>query len=246
MKNYLNYIKENNIQYKDRLCDDIWEGKVLNERIEYKLLRIARDVFEGLDFDTEIIDIQLVGSMSNYSYNKSSDLDVHIILDFSDINEDIFLVKKAIDGERFMWNLRHNIVIKGHDVEIYVQDKNEKLASSGKYSLMNHKWIKFPTYNPPNVDTKDIDPKYDARVYDIEELAKLAETELDSTDAEMYYEKAKELKSKIQKARKAGLENDPSIEFSIENLVFKKLRNEGKMKKLIDTITKLYDLIYSQ
>jgi hypothetical protein len=142
--------------------------------------------------------------------------------------------------------MKHNIIIKGHDIEIYVQDKNEILASSGKYSLMNHKWLKFPTYNPPDVDTEDIEPKYNARVYDIEELKKLAETELNSTDAEMYYNKAKELKSKIQKARKAGLETDPSTEFSIENLVFKKLRNEGKMKKLIDTITKLYDKIYSQ
>ena len=46
------------------------------------------------------------------------------------------------------------------------------------------------------------------------------------------------------KARKAGL--SASGEFSIENLVFKKLRAEGKIEKLIDIITTLYDKIYSQ
>ena len=246
MKNFNQFINEKKIPYKKELCPDIWKGKTLIPRIEDKLLRIARDFFEDLKLDTEIVDIQIVGSIANFNYTTNSDLDIHILIDFSDINEDIILVKKAVDGDRFMWNLRHNIVIKGHDVEIYVQDINEKLASSGKYSLMNHKWIKFPTYNPPNVDTKDIEPKYNARVYDIEKLAKLAKAKLDSNEAQMYYEKAKEVKSKIQKARKAGLENDPSNEFSIENLVFKKLRNEGKIKKLIDTITKLYDMIYSQ
>jgi len=244
MKNFNQFVNEKKIPYKKELCPDIWENKILIPRIEEKLLRIARDFFEDLKLETEIIDIQLVGSIANYNYTASSDLDIHIILDFSDINEDIYLVKKAIDGDRFMWNLRHNIIIKDHDIEIYVQDKNEKLASSGKYSLMNHKWLKFPTYNPPNIDTKDIEPKYNSRVYDIDELAKLSKTKLDSAEAEMYYNKAKELKSKIQKARKAGLES--SDEFSIENLVFKKLRNEGKIKKLIDTITKLYDMIYSQ
>lgn len=197
-----------------------------------------------MEFDTEILDIELVGSLANFNYNAESDIDVHIMIDFSDINDDIFLVKKAVDGQRFMWNLRHNIVIKEHDVELYIQDKNEEHISAGCYSLMNHKWIKFPSYSPPDVDTEDIEPKYDARVYDIDELNKLSESDLEPDDAELYYKKAKDLKTKIMKARKAGLTQDG--EFSIENLVFKKLRKEGEFEKLINTITKLYDKIYSQ
>jgi len=244
MKKYNEFISENRISYQKQLCPDLWEGKILNERIETKLLRIARDFFKDAEFDTEILDIQLVGSNANYNYTETSDIDVHIIIDFSDINEDIVLVKKAVDGQRFMWNLRHNIVIRGHDVELYIQDKTEEHISAGVYSLMNHKWIKLPTYAPPNVDTKDIEPKYDARVYDINELEKISKTELDSEDAEMYYDKATELKTKIMKARKAGLSS--SGEFSIENLVFKKLRTEGEFEKLINIITAFYDKIYSQ
>ena len=102
MKNFKDFIIENKIAYQKQLCPDIWKSKVLNERIEYKLLRIARDFFKDLKLETEIIDIQLVGSMTNYNYTTTSDLDIHIILDFSDVNEDVMLVKKAIDGDRFM------------------------------------------------------------------------------------------------------------------------------------------------
>ena len=244
MKNYNDFIAENKIAYQNRLCPELWEGKILNKRIEDKLLRLARDFFEELKFDTEILDIELVGSLANFNYTANSDIDIHIMLDFADINEDVMLVKTAVDGQRFMWNLRHNIVIRDHDVEIYVQDKNEEHITAGSYSLLKHKWIKFPIHNPPDVDTADIEPKYNARVYDIEELEKMSEKELDPNDAELYYNKAKELKSKIMKARKAGLSE--SGEFSIENLVFKKLRNDGKFKKLIDVVTVLYDKIYSQ
>ena len=244
MKNYSKFLFERKISYQKKLCSDLWTDKVLDEKIENKLLKIARDFFEELKFGTEIIDIEFVGSLANFNYTSDSDIDVHIKIDFSDINDDIFLVKKAVDGQRFMWNLKHNIVIKGHDVELYVQDIKEEHISAGIYSLLNHKWIKFPTYSPPDVDTEDIDVKYDSRVYEIEELEKMSEANIDPVDAEKYYNRAKELKSKIMKSRKEGLSSEG--EFSIENLVFKKLRKEGKIEKLIDAVTELYDKIYSQ
>lgn len=244
MKKYTEFISERKISYQKNLCPDIWEGNRMIERIETKLLRIARDFYKDLDIKTKIKDIQLTGSIANYNYTRYSDLDIHIILDFSEINDDIELVKKSFDGQRFMWNLRHHIVIKGHDVELYVQDINEEHIASGLYSLMNHNWIKEPVYNRPDVDSKDVDDKYEARAYDIDHLTKLAKSKLDSTEAEDYYNKAKELKAKIMKSRKEGL--SASGEFSIENLVFKKLRNSGKLEKLINIISNFYDKIYSQ
>jgi predicted nucleotidyltransferase len=244
MKNYNEFILERRISYQKQLCPDVWENKHLIPRIEDKLLRIARDFFKELEFDTEIIDINLTGSLANYNYTTESDVDIHIVIDFSDINDDIKLVKKAVDGQRFIWNLRHNVTIKGHDVELYIQDNSEEHTSAGLYSLLNHKWIKQPTYNPPDVDTKDVDIKYDARVNDINELEKLSEQDLDPTESETYYNKSKEFKTKILKSRKEGLFKEG--EFSIENLVFKKLRTEGKIEKLINIITKFYDKIYSQ
>jgi hypothetical protein len=243
IKKYNNFISEK-VEYHKQLCPEFWESDKMIERIETKLLRIARDFYKDLKVETEIIDIQLTGSLANYNHTRSSDADVHIILDFSKINEDIELVKKAFDGQRFMWNMRHNIVIQGHDVELYIQDVNEPHIASGLYSLMNHKWLTIPVYNPPNVDQKSVDDKFEARAYDIDELDKISKQKLEPKDAELYYAKAKELKAKIMKSRKDGL--SASGEFSIENLVFKKLRNEGYMEKIIDLITNLYDKIYSQ
>lgn len=237
-------LNERRIPYKKTLCQDLWENGQIIERIKNKLIKIARDFYEDIDFEAEIKDIQLTGSMANYNYSDESDIDVHIIINYADVNDDTNLVKKALDGQRFIWNLRHNIVIKDHDVEVYVQDEAKEHNSTGLYSLLNDKWIIKPSYNPPDVDTKDVNVKYDARVYDILRYERISKQDLMPDQSEEYYNNAKELKSKIMKARKEGLSEQG--EFSIENLVFKKLRKEGKIKKLIDTISRFYDKIYSQ
>jgi hypothetical protein len=57
-------------------------------------------------------------------------------------------------------------------------------------------------------------------------------------------EHAEKVKSKIMKMRKEGLAERG--EFSVENLVFKKLRNEGYIEKLIDLISRSYEQIYNE
>jgi len=243
--NYNNF-NERRVAYKKELCPDIWENMNIIERIKNKLIKISKDFFDDLDIDVELSDIYLTGSIANYNYNADSDIDVHIVVDFKELSEDIDIVKRAMDGQRFIWNLRHNISIKGHDLELYVQNVNEKHIASGMYSLLYDKWIIKPVYNPPKVDQKIVDIKYDAKAYDIDELDKISKEKYmtDPYECEEYYKKAKELKLKIIKSRKEGL--NETGEFSIENLVFKKLRNNGKIKKLIDTISRFYDKIYSQ
>jgi hypothetical protein len=44
--------------------------------------------------------------------------------------------------------------------------------------------------------------------------------------------------------RREGLARDG--EFAIENLTFKKLRNEGYIEKIIDLISKAYTKIYNE
>ena len=118
----------------------------------------------------EIYDITLTGSNSNYNYNEYSDLDVHVLIDFKDINEDEKLVKKALDGPRFVWNLRHNVNLRGHDVEMYMQDKDEPHVASGLYSLKDNKWITEPSYDPPSIDINDVFKKAGAIEADIQIL----------------------------------------------------------------------------
>jgi hypothetical protein len=60
------------------------------------------------------------------------------LIDFTKIDENFPLVKKAVDGVRFIWNLRRKIKIRGFDVELYVQDINEPHTSSGLYSSLKN------------------------------------------------------------------------------------------------------------
>ena len=98
--------------YNDTLPERFWDDDKFDPEVRDKLLKIAADVADKVGVASKVQDVQLTGSMANYNYTKYSDLDVHILLDFADINSDEDLVRAALDGKRFIWNLRHNISIE--------------------------------------------------------------------------------------------------------------------------------------
>lgn len=230
--------------YHNKLSPKFWKGKKFNKDIRTKLVNIAEDFYNTLKLSIPIIDIQLTGSLANFNYTEYSDLDVHIIIDFKQINQDIELVKKALDGVRFIWNARHDIVIHDHDVELYVQDVNEQHTASGLFSLAHNEWIKEPIYKPPQVDERDVQLKLDYYKKEINELEKcLLRDDLTPDDYNTINKLATKLKDKIQQGRKECLQT--SDEFCVENLVFKQLRNSGAIEQLINIASKAYDMIYS-
>lgn len=252
MKNILNYtgwLTEQDGRddfYKRELNPSFWseEGK-FDEHIREKLLKIAQDFYDGLKLEAPIQDIQLTGSLANYNWTDKSDLDVHVLIDFKDIDQNVELVKKAVDGMRFIWNLRHKIVLRKHDVELYIQDVHEPHAASGLYSLMNDAWIRTPKYNPPEIDYRDVDMKFNGLISEIDQLESLMSSADYSNISEIeLYNRALEIKKKILEMRRQGLLREG--EFSVENLVFKKLRNEGYIEKIIELISKAYTNIYNE
>ena len=119
--------------YNSQLNGKFWRKAEFDGDIRNKLLKIVDD-FVSDDLKPLIDDIQLTGSLANFNYTKYSDLDVHILLDFSKVNEDTDLVKGVLDGKRFIWNLRHSVILRKHEVELYYQDTNEPHIASGLYS----------------------------------------------------------------------------------------------------------------
>ena len=231
--------------YNDTLHPAFWDAaKNFDQSLREKLLTIASDVSEGAGVPEDIIDdIQLTGSMANYNYTDFSDLDVHVLLDFAKINSDEDLVKKALDGKRFVWNLRHDIKMGGHDVELYFQDTEEPHKASGLYSLLNNKWIREPSYDPPEVDARDVSLKADRLKGEISDLeVALAATE--GEDLGELAEAADALRAKVAKMRKDSLEANG--EFGIGNLAFKELRNSDYMERLIDVANGIYDKQFTQ
>jgi len=214
----------------------------MKPEIRKTLLQIAKDFWESLKLDVPIIDVQLTGSLANYNWNRDSDLDVHLIVDFSQVDSNIDLVRKALDGQRFMWNQRHPVVLRGHDVECYVQHKDEQHTASGLYSLLKGKWIIVPQYNPPQIDQKDVSEKKRVIQAEVEMMKKRAKS-ISGMEAKILYEYVERLKRKVLADRKSGLASGG--EFSVENLVFKELRREGTIEEMIDLMSDLYSKIYS-
>lgn len=231
--------------YKRKLNPSYWKNGSFNKKIRKKILKIVADFLKEIDLNVPIIDIVLTGSLSNYNYNKYSDLDTHVIIDFEKINSDKELVKEMLDGKRFVWNLRHNIFLNGHEVEIYFEDKDEPHISSGIYSLLKNHWVKKPKYNPPsNIDTEQLEKKINFYTNLVQRMYSLLEQSDNKEDYKLIHNKAKKLKDKIIKIRKEALQKKG--EFALENLIFKRLRNNDVIEKIINIINLSYDKFFME
>jgi len=245
-------LKESTQYYHDSLNPLFWDededSADLDPSVRKKLVSIAEEFYskyKNIAKNVPIEDIQLTGSIANYNYTDFSDLDVHVLVDFDKIDAPKKLTKAAFDGIRFVWNVRHDIRIRGHEVEVYVQDIKEPHKSTGLYSLLNNEWIKKPNHKEPDIRDEDIEKKYLSISSEIDSLeSKLISSEKIPSNAKELYDLATKRKDKIMKMRKEALSKGG--EFSIGNLAFKKLRNSGYIGRLIDLISKSYDRIYSE
>lgn len=241
--NFAEFLNESQF-YKSGLNPIFWQDDKFNPEIRTKLLQIANDFYSDLKVSAPIVDIQLTGSLANYNWTQYSDLDVHVIMDLSEINPDVELVKIAMEGLKTVWNQRHPVSIKGFDVELYAQDVNQLHLASGLYSLMKDEWLRKPDYNPPTVDPQDVNRKAEYYIYLIKEMMKEI-ANAGPEEAKDIMERASVLKKKISRSRDEQLAHEGG-EFSVENLVFKRLRNEGWIGKLIDLKSQAYSHIYSE
>ena len=136
----------------------IWagpSGEKINSRVSESLIEVAQDFFDGLKLEgVEIEDITFTGSLANYNYTKFSDIDLHLIVDFSKIDENYDLVREFFSAKTSNWNTKHKITIFGYEIEIYVQDLSEEHHSTGVFSLINDEWITQPNRIEPEIDEK--------------------------------------------------------------------------------------------
>jgi hypothetical protein len=213
---------------KDSLSDQIFEGLdgkfSMRDDIRKRLIEISNDFIESFGVEFFIHDVTLTGSLSNYNWSRYSDVDLHIIIDFDETEYPMNLVKEFFDAKERVWNEKHDIKIKGFDVEVYVQDLKQEHVSSGVYSILHNKWIIEPEMNKPNIDDRMILQKGEHYAKQIDSLIK-------KSNKTNILQMIDDLRKKIKTFRQSGLEQGG--EYSYENLTFKLLRRNGYIGKLI-------------
>tara|TARA_R110000824_G_scaffold137783_3_gene302460 strand:+ start:342 stop:1259 length:918 start_codon:yes stop_codon:yes gene_type:complete len=221
----------------DTLATGIWiDGDRIVPKVAKHLNKIAQDFIDSLPVEIDIEDIRLTGSLANYNWSNYSDVDLHIIVDFLGIDENKVLVKAFFDNARMRWNNRHQIRMKGYDVEIYVEDSREQHVSSGVYSLMNSEWVTKPRKYRNSIDFPAARRKAD----DVEFQINIINNLITAKKLKSALKNVERVKRKIKNMRRAGLESTHK-EFSIENIAFKILRRNGMLDVLDEFKHKIYD-----
>ena len=235
-------IDVSSFEVHDEINKDFWNQPEdrLDPEIREKLLAIAQDFYDSLEVgDAQFSDITFTGSLAALNYSKFSDVDLHILVDFSDVDDKTELVREYFNAMKSVWNRLHDIEIKGYEVEVYVQDINDPHEAQGLYSILNNEWIKFPTPERSNFDKDNVKKKAASLMDQIDRVTKLID-EKKYEEAELYAEK---LKLKIRKMRKTGLETIGA--YSVENLAFKVLRRNDYLEKLSAAKREAYDSLHS-
>ena len=133
---------------KSELNPKIWTDRCdLRKIVRQRLYEIGMNFIKNIDdMDIKVEDILFVGSLAGYNWSKYSDVDLHIIVDFEALRKYATpeILKQNFDRIKNDWNQKHQILIYGYEVEMYVQDINEENASDGIYSVKYGKWVKVP------------------------------------------------------------------------------------------------------
>ena len=237
---------------KKSLNPKFWKNGILDSRIRMKLLDIADDFIEFLGVDwAKPEDITMTGSLANFNWDENySDIDLHIIMDYSDVDERTDFVSNYFYSQKKLWNEEHSdITIMGFPVEVFVQDINERHDSSGVYSLEKNKWLVEPEREKlasSKVNKAFIKDKVSDYMNKIDKLEYLFnKTKDDEYRLRRVMEKSDKLFDKIKGERKLGFERSGGKEINNYNIVFKALRRNGYIEKLVNIKSAAYDKLKS-
>jgi len=233
-------MNKESFEVQDNLHPKFWAVEnILHPEISKRLVEIAQDFLDGLDIEVELKDLRLTGSLAAFNWSAYSDIDLHLVVDFDIIDEDIEFVRDYFNAKIFVWNNQHNITVHNFEVEIYVENENEPHKSLGVYSIMNNEWIKKPIREEADIDWDEVEKKATSLMGQVNAISQLLKDE----KYKEVHDSTLRLKEKIKRFRRTGL--DKAGVYSSENVAFKVLRRNGYLSRLSLLKTTAYDKLMS-
>lgn len=219
MLSFTSYLEEKfrlTLKYHSRLNPKLWTKDQLKPGIAPELLKLSWEFakFSGIA-KNKVKDIIITGGNVNYNYTKFSDIDIHLICDLTGMDSDKIYDKKV------EWNKKMSEKIGGYPLEFYAADDDTVPSGQGVYSILLNKWVMVPKHldhvgvltDPFVADKIQHEIKY------VKQIIKSGSKE-----------DILRFKEKMWRGRTAGLQREG--EFSVENVIYKDLRNRGLIDKL--------------
>ena len=223
---FVQYLQEFalSLKYHNKLNPAIWKKDKLSDDDRDVLLAKALHFveFSGVPA-ANVTDVVFTGSNANFNWTKYSDVDLHIMADLEGLDQDLLYRKKVA------WAHTHEDKLGKYPIEMYIQNEDDEWPKGqGVYSLVKNTWLVRPVHlgsvdilKEPNTQSK------------IEHEIKTIKSLLRSKTTEPILE----YKNRLWKMRTAGLSSQG--EFSIENIIYKDLRNKGWIARLNEKLKKL-------
>ena len=137
-------VEEESFAVQETLQPDIWDEGRLRPDVHEKLMGITEEFILTLEGNPELEDLRFTGSLANYNWSDYSDLDLHLVIDFSAVDANEAMVKSIFDEARMAWNNENNIEVHGFEVELYIENLSEVHQSGGVYSVLDDVWLVVP------------------------------------------------------------------------------------------------------
>lgn len=244
---YPSQINLKSFEEKETLNPRIWASDgSMKKIIRKRLCRVAKDFMDDIDdMEVRIEDICVVGSLAGYNWSKYSDIDLHVMVDFASLKKYASkeILQQNFDRMKNDWNKKHQILIYGYPVEMYVQDVASQNASDGIYSVKYGKWVKFPE-GGNEIQQREMIKKNAAQYLNlIDRYSKMAYECRSKKAAEIIIHEIEKLYDEAISSRREAIAQGG--EYAPGNIIFKILRRTDAIQKMKDAKALLYDKINS-
>lgn len=215
----------------------------LDPKVIKVLKAVLADVMAKLKKQKVIFEpagVILTGSLTSVNYDEGSDVDFHVLVDFSQF-PDPDLMRNFLTY--FAKNFNGKFDLRGRDLELYFQDANEPHISPGIYDILNDTWL-MPPSGEKIEKTKEMQDaaanhKLRAKAF-AKDWAKIDKK--NKVDVNRFLSIITHYFEGIRTMRKEGLATGGLA--SVGNQVFKLLRRNGTLELITKLMHEAQDEIF--